>query len=180
MPQYIAVLVPGDVGIWRALLPDVPECDAQASELTQARSRAAECLHRHVRSSSAPLPPPRSLQEIERDQDWLKRNRVDFSRALVTVVRAPPAPVPEHPGAHSGAGKRYYRCYFLKDDHIVGFEEFIGDSNVDAIEKARALLAHVENLTVELWRGSERIAAIDRSGAIPADLEISSQRSDDT
>lgn len=65
---------------------------------------------------------------------------------------------------HSGIRKRYYRCYFLRDDHIVGVEEIHSHDDVEAIDKAQASLAKTEGLTAELWRGRERIAAIDEKG----------------
>ena len=89
MTHYIAILVPADDGKWRALLPDVPECDTQAYGLTQVKKVAADSLDRHARSNGFRLPAPRSLEEIERDEEWLIRNGVDFSRAVVTIVPWP-------------------------------------------------------------------------------------------
>ena len=77
---------------------------------------------------------------------------------------------------HSGNRKRYYRCYFLKNDHIVAVEEIHSHDDVEAIDKAQASLAKTESLTAELWRGRERIAAIDEKGPSLAKQELDMSR----
>ena len=80
---------------------------------------------------------------------------------------------------HSGIRKRYYRCYFLRDDHIVGVEEIHSHDDVEAIDKAQASLAKTESLTAELWRGRERIAAIDEKGLSLAKQDLDLLRNSD-
>ena len=45
-----------------------------------------------------------------------------------------------------------YRCYFVTStDHIAGAQEVEADSDVDAIEQARTLVATQPQCTGELW-----------------------------
>jgi hypothetical protein len=41
------------------------------------------------------LNPPRTLQEIERDTDWLDQHRVNLDEAIVTIVPWPDDPFSE-------------------------------------------------------------------------------------
>jgi hypothetical protein len=61
----------------------------------RAKKAAAASLYQYARSSGAALPLPRTLIEIERDEEWLIRNGVDFQKAIITIVRWPGDPFPE-------------------------------------------------------------------------------------
>jgi len=95
MTHYIAILVAGESGKWRALIPDVPGCQAEGYGVFRTKKAAAISLAQYARSAANALPAPRSLSEIERDEQWLIRNGVDFQRAIVTLVRWPGDPFPE-------------------------------------------------------------------------------------
>jgi hypothetical protein len=56
----------------------------------------------------------------------------------------------------------YYRCYFMKNDHVIALEEIFSDDDDAAIETARAILASAKFLSLELWRGAERVAKLDK------------------
>lgn len=86
MAHYIAILVPCDNGDWRVLFPDVAECEARGFNLDEARMAAVAALDQCVRENGNGLPPPRHLAEIERDGEWLSRNGIDLSKAIVTMV----------------------------------------------------------------------------------------------
>lgn len=81
MTHYIAILIPSEGGQWRALIPDVPECEATGTGLLPVKKAIAESLMRAAQGGALPL--PRTLTEIERDEEWLIRNGVDFERAIV-------------------------------------------------------------------------------------------------
>ena len=92
MTHYIAILIAGERGQWRALIPDVPECEAVGTGLMRAKKAAAESLARAAKGKGGALPLPRTLAEIENDEAWLIRNGVDFDRAIVTIVPWPSDP----------------------------------------------------------------------------------------
>jgi hypothetical protein len=50
----------------------------------------------------------------------------------------------------------------LKDEHIVGYEDVFSHDDDEAIEKARAILSVSDSLTLEVWRGTERVAKLER------------------
>lgn len=58
--------------------------------------------------------------------------------------------------------ERYYRCYFICDDHIVGHEDVFDHDDDYAIEKARKLLEAASYTALELWRGKECIAKLEK------------------
>ena len=58
--------------------------------------------------------------------------------------------------------ERYYRCYFISNDHVVGYKDVFSHDDVGAIEKLRKILAATEHLSVELWRGEKRVAKLDK------------------
>jgi len=60
----------------------------------------------------------------------------------------------------SGVRERYYRCYLIEDEHIVGHQEVFSHNDDAAIEKAREILEASTFVEVELWRGTERVASI--------------------
>jgi hypothetical protein len=73
------------------------------------------------------------------------------------------------PSCISEGPERYYRCYLVKDEHIVGHEVVFGRDDDAAIEKAREILEASTFLTIEVWRGAERIASIGKSADLFAD-----------
>lgn len=61
----------------------------------------------------AALPLPRALDEVERDEEWLIRNRVDFGKAIVTIVSCSGEPFWGKTWAMDDPiQQQYYRCYF--------------------------------------------------------------------
>jgi hypothetical protein len=57
---------------------------------------------------------------------------------------------------------RYYRCYFISNDHIFGYKNVFSNEDVSAIEKLGEILAATKCLSVELWRGEECVAKLDK------------------
>ena len=92
MTHYIAILVEAQSGQWRALFPDVPGCEALGYGLANVKRAAAENLKRHSEAAGVELQLPRTLEDIEQDEAWLKRNDVDFGSAVVTIIRWPQDP----------------------------------------------------------------------------------------
>lgn len=84
MSHYIALLLPSPVGEWRVLVPDFPECQAHGYTVDDARFAAIAALSRCLAENGHRL--PRDLSEIENDQEWLSRNSVDLSVAVVTMI----------------------------------------------------------------------------------------------
>jgi hypothetical protein len=60
----------------------------------------------------------------------------------------------------SEIGERYYRCYLIKDEHVVAHEEVFRPDDDAAIDKAREILESSKFLAIEVWRGTERVASI--------------------
>ena len=60
-------------------------------------------------------------------------------------------------------GHRHYRCYFIRHDRIVGYEDVFSVEDDGAIEKARGLLG--AGRTIELWRGKDRIAVLEKDNS---------------
>ena len=92
MTHYIAFLVAAQSGGWRVLFPDVPECEAHGCGLANIKRTAAANLKHFSETTGTALRLPRTLEEIERDQDWLTRNNIDFDTAIVTIVPWPADP----------------------------------------------------------------------------------------
>lgn len=86
MAHYIAIIVPADSGDWRVLFPDIAECEARGFNLDEARMAAVHALDKRLKENGSGLRQPRDLSEIERDDEWLSRNGVDLSKAIVTMV----------------------------------------------------------------------------------------------
>lgn len=96
MAHYISVLMPRHAGGWRAVFPDVPECEVEGDSLDATVLRAAgaltECVaHRYGDDA----PSPRELKEIKADDDWAAAHDIDWSKAVVTMV-----PLRSGNGAH--------------------------------------------------------------------------------
>jgi hypothetical protein len=85
MRHYVAIMLAAERGKWCAFIPDVPEIRVESDGFTSTRNKVAACLE-HYAETRGDLPFPRSLVEIERDQEWLIRNGVDFAEAIVTIV----------------------------------------------------------------------------------------------
>jgi hypothetical protein len=65
--------------------------------------------------------------------------------------------------------ERYYRCYFIRNDRIARHEDVYCYEDEGAIEKVREILAASEYLSVELWRGKDCIARLDKPHPAAAD-----------
>jgi predicted RNase H-like HicB family nuclease len=163
--HYIAILVEAQSGQWRALFPDVPDCEALGYGLANVKRAAAESLKRHSESVDVQLQRPRTLSEIELDVDWLQRNDIDFNSAVVIIVPWPEDPFTPGAAADFPIREKYYRCYFVKDDHIMGYEAVFSHDDVGAIEKVTTLLGERNTRSAELWRGANCIARFDESGS---------------
>ena len=86
MAHYVAIIVPSPDRGLRVLFPDIPQCEAEASDMDDARLAAVDALSRFIETEDARLPLPRDLSAIERDEDWMSRNGVDLSSAIVTMI----------------------------------------------------------------------------------------------
>jgi len=95
--HYISVLMPRNAGGWRALFPDIPDCEVEGDSLDATVLRAAGALTECVehRYSGGP-PSPRELNEIKADDHWATVHEVDWSKAVVTMV-----PLRSGNGAHA-------------------------------------------------------------------------------
>jgi predicted RNase H-like HicB family nuclease len=81
------VLIPLNAGGWRALFPDVPECEVEGDSLDGTVLRAAGALHQCVQNRYGNrLPSPRELIEIKADDRWIAAHAIDWSKAIVTMV----------------------------------------------------------------------------------------------
>lgn len=93
MAHYVGVFVPLEAGGWRGLFPDVPACEANGPSLDLAVSHAASVLMQHAGAlngrSACVLPPPRDLTAIKDDAGWASAHTVDWSTAVVTMIRLP-------------------------------------------------------------------------------------------
>ncbi|MEZ5833706.1 MAG: hypothetical protein R3D05_21250 [Dongiaceae bacterium] len=87
MAHYISVLMPLSAGGWRALFPDVPDCEVEGENLDVTVLRAAgalsECIQNRYRSGA---PSPRELNEIRADDLWVAAHAIDWTKAVVTMV----------------------------------------------------------------------------------------------
>ena len=89
MTHYIAILIPSAVGEWRVLFPDLPGCEAKGATFDGARLAALDALPRRVQNDGSIARGPKNLSEIEQDKEWLARNGVDLSKAVITMVSIP-------------------------------------------------------------------------------------------
>lgn len=93
MAHYIGVFMPLESGGWRGLFPDVPACEANGPSLDLAVTHAASVLTQHAgglnRRDKDDLPPPRDLTAIKDDARWASAHAVDWSSAVVTMIRVP-------------------------------------------------------------------------------------------
>ncbi|HKE96293.1 MAG TPA: type II toxin-antitoxin system HicB family antitoxin [Povalibacter sp.] len=87
MAHYISVLMPLRAGGWRALFPDLPECEAHGDSLDITVFRAAGALTEYIERKFGDLPPsPRELSEIKADSNWVAQHDIDWTQAVVTMV----------------------------------------------------------------------------------------------
>lgn len=93
MAHYIVVFMPLEAGGWRGLFPDVPACQADGPTLDLAVSHAASVLTQHAGGLNGKdvrdLPPPRDLATIKSDEGWASAHAIDWSTAVVTMIRVP-------------------------------------------------------------------------------------------
>jgi predicted RNase H-like HicB family nuclease len=90
MAHYIGVFVPLDAGGWRGLFPDVPACEADGASLDLAVSHAASALMQHVSALNGHADEPalpRDLTAIKDDTEWASAHAIDWSTAVVTMIR---------------------------------------------------------------------------------------------
>jgi predicted RNase H-like HicB family nuclease len=86
MAHYVAIIVPSGDGTLRVLFPDLSDCETHGVAMDDATIAATEALSHWLGKNADHLPPPRDLASIERDEEWLSKNDVDFSKAIVTMV----------------------------------------------------------------------------------------------
>ena len=85
--HYISVLMPLSAGGWRALFPDIPDCEVEGESLDATMLRAAGALSECVHSRYTDGPPsPRELIEIKADDQWVATHEIDWAKAVVTMV----------------------------------------------------------------------------------------------
>jgi hypothetical protein len=80
-------------GGWRGLVPDVSGCEATGPSLDLAVSHAASVLAQRVGEAngarSGAHHAPRDLSAIRDDAAWASDNAIDWSAAVVTMIRTP-------------------------------------------------------------------------------------------
>ena len=86
MKHCIAILVENDMGEWRAVFPDLPDCEARGFSVEDVKFAAESAVRKYVHDNRLP-PSPIDMSAIERDRDWLTRNNVDLSKAVVTMIQ---------------------------------------------------------------------------------------------
>jgi predicted RNase H-like HicB family nuclease len=86
MAYCVAIFVESEVGEWRVIFPDLPGCEARGFTLDDATIAASTALSNYARQNGGRFPSPRDLTEVEKDEEWLSRNGVDFTRAIVTIL----------------------------------------------------------------------------------------------
>jgi hypothetical protein len=86
MNYYPAIFVESNLGDWRVLFPDVPDCEAVGYTLEDAKFAAATTLAQRASHKGAAMPAPRDLSEIAADTDWLARHNVEIAKAVVSMI----------------------------------------------------------------------------------------------
>jgi hypothetical protein len=86
VPHYIGVLIPLEAGGWRAVFPDIPQCQVEAASLDLTVFHAAAALADANQRNGRPLAPPRDFTEIRSDDMWASACGVDWSRSIVTMT----------------------------------------------------------------------------------------------
>ena len=85
MSHYIAIFIEDHIGEWRVVFPDVPGCEAKGFSLHDAQFAAASTLSNCLRDNGTP-PLPMDMAAVEKSDEWLKQNRVDLSKAVVSMI----------------------------------------------------------------------------------------------
>jgi predicted RNase H-like HicB family nuclease len=85
--HYLAIFVETDMGEWRVVFPDVPGCEARGFTLDDAQFAATSALERCIEERGLSAPLPKDLSAVSRSEEWLSRNHIDLSRAVITMVR---------------------------------------------------------------------------------------------
>jgi predicted RNase H-like HicB family nuclease len=84
MRHYVAIFMQDDIGEWRASFPDLPGCEARGFSLDDVKFTAETALAEWIRKNGAPAPLPTPMAALQ--QDWLTKNEVDLSKAVVTMI----------------------------------------------------------------------------------------------
>jgi predicted RNase H-like HicB family nuclease len=88
--HYIAILVPESTGGWTVLFPDLPGCAAHSETIHLAQWMATEAAELHLetlRFDGRELPLARNLEAIRADEAWITRCQVDWTKAVVIMIR---------------------------------------------------------------------------------------------
>jgi predicted RNase H-like HicB family nuclease len=79
--------MPLSAGGWRAMFPDVPECEVEGDSLDATVLLAAGALTECIENRYGDGPPlPRELIEIKADYQWVTAHAIDWTKAVVTMV----------------------------------------------------------------------------------------------
>jgi hypothetical protein len=84
--HYIAILLRSEIGEWRLVFPDAPDCEARGFSVHDATAAGITILTHCAQRRGAAFPRPRDLAEIEQDTDWLTGNRLDLGRSVITMI----------------------------------------------------------------------------------------------
>jgi hypothetical protein len=57
---------------------------------------------------------------------------------------------------------KHYRCYFIRDDHVVAVEQLDCADDASALLRASTILNASEFLSIELWREARLIGHLSR------------------
>jgi predicted RNase H-like HicB family nuclease len=86
MAHYIGVFLPLESGGWRALVPDVPDCEAEAASLDIAVLHIATALAHAAVGLNGAIRPARDLAAIKADGDWVTAHGINWSLAIITMI----------------------------------------------------------------------------------------------
>ena len=93
MRHYLAVLVPREVGGWRAHFPDFPGCRAEGQSVEVAVDAAATAAAAHARwlkAQGVSLPLPQTYEEVRHhSKGWAAERGIDWSHAIASLVKLP-------------------------------------------------------------------------------------------
>jgi predicted RNase H-like HicB family nuclease len=88
--RYIAILVPESTGEWTVLFPDLPGCAAHGTTILEAQGMATEAAALHLetmRLDGREMPVARSLEAIRADEAWVRELQIDWTKAVISVIR---------------------------------------------------------------------------------------------
>jgi predicted RNase H-like HicB family nuclease len=83
--RYVAFIHKEDDSVYGVSFPDFPGCVSAGNTLDEALTGAAEALQGHVAMMEAdgdPVPPPRTLDEIRKDQNLADQ----YEGAVISIV----------------------------------------------------------------------------------------------